>query len=142
LKPKSHYISLRAIAVIAVIASASGSLVMVIHAGSHNRSLLLPLLFVLWVSSPFMALLVANRVSKPWSALTRLTIYWLMLIIPAGCLLSFSGILSPRGTKAAFVFLITPLLSWLLIATSIPMAALLSRKKSNGSSYVGNKHPT
>jgi hypothetical protein len=102
---------------------------MVINAGRHNRSFLLPILFILWVLSPFAALLIASRISKPWSILTRATLYWLMLIISLGCLVSYSGLLSPPGTKAAFVFIITPLLSWLLIVTSIPIAALVSRSK-------------
>ena len=133
MKTKSPYSPLRTIALVVVLAAAAGSLVMVIHTGRHNSSLLLPILFILWVSSPFVALLVANRISKPWSIFTRVTLYWLMLIISAGCLVSYSGLLSPPGTKAAFVFLITPLLSWLLIVTGIPIAASLSRKKSNRS---------
>jgi hypothetical protein len=119
----------RAIVTVVVMVTAVASLIMVIRAGRHNRSLLLPILFILWVASPFAAVLIANKISRPWSALTRITLYWLMLIISAGCLVSYSGILSPPGTKPAFVFLITPLLAWLLIVTAIPIAASVSRRK-------------
>jgi FtsH-binding integral membrane protein len=122
---------LRIMALITVLGAAAWSLVMVIRTGRHNRSFLLPMLFILWVCSPFAGLLIATWRSRPWSAPTRLTLYWLMLIISAGCLVSYSGLLSPPGTKAAFVFLITPLLSWLLILTCIPMAARLSRKNDS-----------
>lgn len=126
---KVPYNPLRAIALIAVLAAAGWSLVRVIHAGLHNRSPVLPILFTVWVLSPFAGLWIADRISKAWSILTRVTLYWLMLITSAGCLLSYGGLLSPTGTKPAFVFLITPLLSWLLIVTSIPIAASLSRRK-------------
>jgi hypothetical protein len=141
-KSKSPYSLLRTIALVVVLAAAGSSLVMVIRTGRHNRSLLLPILFMLWVSSPFAALLLADRISKPWSTLTRVTLYWLMLILSACCLLSYSGLLSPPGTKAAFVFLITPLLSWLLIATGLPIAASVSRREFNRSGHARNSHHT
>jgi len=130
---------LRTIALVVMLAAAAGSLVMVIRTGRQNRSFLLPILFILWVSSPFAALLIADRLSKPWSPLTRTTLYWLMLLMSAGCLVSYSGFLSPTGTKAAFVFLITPILSWMLILTGIPIAASVSRRKLNRSDYGGNR---
>jgi hypothetical protein len=130
-KNKPPYTFLRATGTVAVLAAAVASLIMVIHTGRHNRSFLLPLLFILWVLSPFAALLIANRISKPWLILTRVTLYWLMLIISAVCLIAYSGLLTPSGTKAAFVFLMAPLLSWLLILTCIPIAASRSRKKLN-----------
>jgi len=135
---KSPYSLLRTIALVVLLAAAGWSLVMVIRTGRHNPSFLLPMLFILWVSSPFAALLIADRISRPWSALTRVTLYSLTLIISAGCLLSYSGLLSPPGTKAAFVFLITPLLSWLLILTVIPIAAAVSRRKQNGGGYTAS----
>jgi hypothetical protein len=126
---KTPHSVFRVIATALALISVAASLIMVILAGRHNRSLLLPILFILWVASPFAALLIANRISRPWSALTRITVYWLMLVISAGCLVSYSGLLSPPGAKPAFVFLITPLLAWLLIVTAIPIAASVSRRK-------------
>jgi hypothetical protein len=126
---KSPYGVLRAIATVVVLIAAVASLIMVIRAGRHNRSVLLPILFILWVISPFAALLIANRISKPWSPHTRITLYWLMLIISMGCLVGYCGLLSPPGTKPAFVFLITPAMAWLLIVTAIPIAAAVSRRK-------------
>jgi peptidoglycan/LPS O-acetylase OafA/YrhL len=138
-KNKAAYTLLRTIALIVVLVAAGWSLVMVFRTGQHSRSFLLPILFLLWVASPFAALLTAIRISKPWSTLTCLTLYWLMLLISAGCLLSYSGLLSPPGTKAAFVFIITPLLSWLLIGMGIPIAASVSRRKLNRSGNTGNR---
>jgi hypothetical protein len=126
---KSAYSLFRATVTVVVMVAAVASLIMVIRAGRHNRSLLLPILFILWVASPLAAVLVANKISRPWTPLTRITLYWLMLIISAGCLVSYTGVLSPTGAKPAFVFLITPFLAWLLIVTVIPMAASISRRK-------------
>jgi hypothetical protein len=139
-KNKPSYSLLRAIALIVLLVSACWSLVMVLRAGRHNSSFLLPTLFILWVLSPFAAFLIADRISKPWSILTRVTLYWLMVFTSAGCLLSYSGLLSPMGTKAAFVFLITPFLSWLVIVSVIPIAAAVSRRKLNRSGYAGPRH--
>jgi hypothetical protein len=121
---------LRTLALTAVEAGAVGSFGLMLYAGGHNPSVLLVVLFAGWVLSPFMALLVANAVAKRWSILTRVTLYSLMLVIPLGSLVGYSGVLSPPGTKPAFVFLVVPLVSWLLMTITIPIAASLSRKLS------------
>ena len=117
---------LRTVALIVLLGGAISSLVLVLHAGRNNKSILLPVLFVVWVLSPFIALLVANIVSKPWAVPRRMTLYSLMLVLTLGSLIGYSGILNPPGTKPAGVFLIVPLVSWLLIA----LAAVLSRRLS------------
>ena len=109
-------------------AGAAGSVGLTLYAGRNNSSLLLPLLFVLWVLSPFVGLLIAHIVSKRWSFTARRTLYLLMLILPPFSLLSYSGIFSVIAAKPAFVFLMVPLLSWLLMAIAISLAIFLSRK--------------
>ena len=127
---------LRTMAVVVVLAGAGISLGLMLHAGRNNKSVLLIVLFVIWVLSPFIALLVANVVSKRWSDLTRMTLYSLMLFLTLGSLVSYSGVLSPPGTKPAFVFLVVPLISWLLMAIVIPITASLSRRLSRRSDSV------
>ncbi len=119
---------LRTMALIMVLVGAAGSLGLMLNAGRHTPVFLL-VLFVGWLLSPFMALLVANVISKRWSILTRVTLYFLMLFITLGSLISYSGALSPPGTKPAFKFLIVPLISWLLLVTVIPITRKISRKK-------------
>ncbi len=125
---------LKIIALIAVLIGAVGSLVLMFNAGRNQNSILLIALFTIWVLSPFIALLVTNAISKSWPILTRRTLYFLMLFITLGSLVSYSGALSPPGTKPAFVFLVVPLISWLLMAIVIPITASLSRRqqKING----------
>ena len=129
-KPKSRIINfLRTMALTTLLAGAMGSLGLMLFAGRHTPVLLL-VLFVGWVVSPFMGLVVANVVSKRWSALTRVTLYSLMLVIALGSLVGYTVEWRPPGTRPAFVFLVVPLVSWLLMAIVIPIATLLSRRRS------------
>ena len=121
---------LRSIAVIAVLAGAGVSLGLMFHAGRHNNSVLLLLLFAGWVLSPFIALIVVNQISGRWTVLTRLILFCLMLVLTLASVITYSGVFSPLGTKPAFVFLIVPLGSWLLIALFILTIEALSRRKA------------
>jgi hypothetical protein len=120
---------IRTIALVVVIIGAVCSLCLMFHAGRHTPVLLL-ILFVGWVLSPFIGLLIANKISKHWSVPTRATIYCLMLVLTLVSLVSYSGALTPPGTRPAFIFLIVPLTSWLFILTVIPIARKLSRNST------------
>jgi hypothetical protein len=72
---------LHSAALIAVLAGAVGSDGLMLRAGYRNPSRLLLVLFALWVLSPFIALVLANMVSKRWSVLTRATLYTVMLVL-------------------------------------------------------------
>ncbi len=124
---------LRALALAAVAAGAGGSIGLTLYTGRNNHSVLLILLFAAWVLSPFIALLVANLASKHWQALTRMSLYILTLGLAIVSPVAYSGAWSPPGTKPAFMFLVFPLLSWLLIAIVIRVAAAVSRRQSGGS---------
>jgi hypothetical protein len=110
-----------------IVIGAAGSLYFVLHAGRHNNSLLLRMLFVAWVISPFIALLIGNSFSRYRSFFARRIFYVLMLFVTIGALIIYTGVLGPMGTKPAAVFLMVPLISWLLIAVVI----LISRSRSN-----------
>ena len=108
---------LRAAALIAVLVGAMGSVGLTLCAGRHNHSLILMALFAVWVLSPFMALVWANVVSKRWSALTRATLYSVMLVLTLGSLAIYGDVaLGPPRAKIASFFLVVPAASWLLIA--------------------------
>lgn len=122
---------LRGAALVAVLAGAGGSLGLTLYAGRHNDSRLLPVLFAIWVLSPFSALVFAHVVSKRWSALTRAALYSVMLILTVGSLAIYGDVaLRPPRAKAAFVFVVVPPASWLLIAIVVAIAALISRRQS------------
>ena len=81
---------LRTVALIAVVAGAAGSIGLMLRAG--HPPLLLRVLFAIWVLSPFVALLVADKVSKRWSVIIRATLHSVMLVLALS-----SGKLSRRG---------------------------------------------
>ncbi|HEY5405939.1 MAG TPA: hypothetical protein VIJ92_02590 [Ginsengibacter sp.] len=130
---------LRTTALIALLFGAVGSLYFIINAGRNNSSILLSALFVIWVLSPFIAFLIANSISKSWSFLTRKTIYWLMLIVTVGSLIFYSAFKIP-GTKRTFIFLIVPLISWLLMIIVILVTIRLLRGKTEGKISAANSN--
>ena len=113
----------RKIALLMILIGAAGSLYFVLRAGHRNHSILLVLLFIFWVLSPFMALLVASVVSNRWSAITRSALYVLIFLLPVGSLFFYSGTWVVSGTRPAFVFLVVPLVSWLLMGIVLPIAS-------------------
>lgn len=122
---------LRAAALIGVLAGAVGSVGLTLHAGRHNNSRLLMVLFALWVLSPFMALVMATVVSKRWSVHTRATLYSVMLVLTLGSLAVYGDVaLGPPRAKTAFVFVIVPPASWLLMGIIVPIPALISDRRS------------
>ena len=122
---------LRAAALIAVLAGAAGSVGLMLHAGRRNNSRILLLLFAFWVLSPFMALIWANVVSKRWPVLTQATLHSVMLVLTLGTLAIYGYVaLTPPRAQAAFVFVVVPPASWLLIAIVVATAALKSRRLS------------
>ena len=130
-RPEGGFLGrLRAAALIAVLAGAGGSVGLMLRAGQHTPRLLL-VLFVIWVLSPFMALVLADVVSKRWSVLTRATLYSVMLVVTL-CSLAIYGddALGHRRPQAAFVYVAAPPASWLLLAVVVPIAAFISGRLS------------
>jgi hypothetical protein len=122
---------LRAAGLIAVLVGAVGSVGLMVHAGRRNPSSLLLILFALWVLSPFMALILANIVSKRWPVPTRATLYSAMLVLTLGTLAIYGYVaLGPPRAKTAFLFVVVPPASWLVIAIVVSIGGLISRARS------------
>jgi hypothetical protein len=100
---------------------ASISIVIMFRAGRNNDLVLLKMLFLVWVASPFIALTAAHYFSKGWSGISIKTLCILMLVIALGSLASYSGIFIMPGSKPAFIFLLVPLVSWLLMVVIMPI---------------------
>jgi ABC-type transport system involved in multi-copper enzyme maturation permease subunit len=123
----------RRVALIAVLAGAAGSLGFMLRVGHRKEIAFLLVLFAIWVLSPFVALILADRASKRWSARTRATLYVVMLLVTLSSLAIYGYVaLGPPRPKPASVFLLVPLGSWLLMAIVVPLAALLSGRGSRG----------
>jgi hypothetical protein len=115
----------------AVVAGAAGSLAFTLRAGRRNDSRVLLTLFGMWVLSPFIALLLADRISRGWSILTRATLYSLTLILGVASLAIYGDVaFGPPRAKPAFVFVIVPPASWLLIVIVVLIAAVTSGRLS------------
>ena len=84
------------------------------------------MLFAGWVLAPFIGLAVADRVSTRWSALTRTTLYGVMLVVTLASVAIYGAVVwRPAGTPA-FTFLVVPLASWLFMTIVVSTAALIS----------------
>jgi hypothetical protein len=106
-------------ALAALLAGVIGSLHFMFSADRNQKSIILIALFTGWVLSPFLGLYVASGIFKQWSSRNRRSLYILMIVIAIGSLISYSGLWVPPGTKPAFIFLVNPLVSWLLLVTFI-----------------------
>ena len=117
--------SLRAGALIVVVAGAVGSVGLTLYAGRHNPSRLLVALFAIWVLSPFLAVTIASRRSSDFA---RGLLYGVSPILTVGSLAMYwHPAWRPAGSGPAFVFLVVPLVSWLLLTIVMVISALVSR---------------
>ncbi len=122
---------LRAAALIAVLVGAAGSVGLTLSAGQGRDLRLLVTLMAIWVFAPFAALVLAHVIARRWLVHTRATLYGLMLVLTLGSLAIYVGdALRHPGTQDAFVFVVVPLVSWLLIALVIPIAAFAAGRLS------------
>ena len=130
-KPDGGFLGrLRAAAMIAVVVGAAGSVGLLLRAGQRTPRFLL-VLMAIWVLSPFIALVLANVVSKRWSSLTRATLYGVMFAVALGSLAIYGDdAMGHRRPQAAFVFVLVPPASCLLIAIAVPIAAFISGRLS------------
>ena len=122
---------LRAAALAAVLAGAVGSEGLMLHAGRRNNSRILLALFTLWVLSPFMALVLAEVVSKGWPRRVRVALHSAMLVVSLGCLGIYGDVaLGPPRAKQASAFVVAPPACWLLIVIVVTIAAVISGRQS------------
>ena len=119
---------LRTVALILLVLGAVGSLYFMFNVSRNQKSILLIVLFTGWILSPFVGLFLVDKFSKRWTVNIRASFYWLMIILTIVSLVGYSGVLNAPKTKNAFVFLVIPFISWLLITISILIARRLSRK--------------
>jgi len=103
-----------------------GSVGLTLWVGQNAPRVLL-VMFLLWVASPFAALLVADRSSSSWATTTRLTMQVLVLLITMASLIMYT-FAATRWTRSTPAFLMVPLASWLLIAAGAGHAAWTARK--------------
>lgn len=74
----------------------------------------------------FSCLGVVAAKSTRWSVPARV-IYSLMIFISVVSLIFYSGILSLEGTKPAFMFLVVPFMSWVIMVIALVISRRISR---------------
>ena len=124
----------RTTALYAAVIGAAGSLWLMLRAGHNNRSIiLLVIVFAGWVLSPFVALTWAHRSSRGWPVLNRSLLHAVMFVVALGSLAVYGiNAIRPLSAKGAFIFLVVPAASWLLVAIVLSAAAMGSGKRSSG----------
>lgn len=122
---------LAAAARIALWVGAAGSLVLMLYAGRSNRHILITVLFIFWVLAPFVALAWAERMAGAWPSATRATLHTATLTITAVSLAiyGYRAAFPPR-TTGAFLFVIVPPVSVLVLLVALTVAAVISRGSS------------
>ena len=118
---------LRAAALLAAMVGALGSFGFALRVGHYNFNVLM-LLFTIWDLSPFLALIVADNVSKHWPVLTRATLYGVMLIVAAGSVAIYGSVVLKAPAQPAFAFLLVPLGSWVFLIVVVLIAHVVSRR--------------
>lgn len=95
--------------------AAVASLRIMYSVGSNQKSILLIVLFTGWVLSAFIAMLVVNLVSGRLNDKQQLLAHVLIIILNLGSVAAYNGMFSTPEMKPAAVFLIFPLISWMII---------------------------
>ena len=123
---------LRRAALILLAAGAFGSVGCMGFVGRHQRSVLLLVLFTVWVLSPFAALAVGVALSNRWSVPIRRTLYTLTIVVALGSLAVYGTIaFGPPRPQPAFYFIVVPPACWGLIAIVVPVAALIAGRRTD-----------
>jgi hypothetical protein len=117
---------------IAVLAGAGASLAFVLRAGHHQNSRILLLLFAIWVLFPFITAVWAYVFSNRWTVVVRMPLYVVMLVVSLASVPIYGGVAFGHvRAKVGFVFLVVPLISWLVIAIALAIATVVSRRQSH-----------
>jgi len=122
---------IKIIALVSLVVGTAGSLYFMFNVSRENNSVVLIGLFTFWVLSPFVGLFVVKNFSTSWSAIARIVLYWLMVVLAIGSLIAYSDVLTPDTAKPAFIFLVVPLASWFLIVIVVITVRKLFKKNSD-----------
>jgi hypothetical protein len=117
---------LRVMAIIILFAGGIVSAWFTFDAVQGNHSGLLKSFFLIWILSPFLALIRVYSISGHWPAIRRGLLYNLMLFVAFISMVAYSGEWNLPGMKPAFLFLVVPLFCWALMAIAY---FILKRKK-------------
>jgi hypothetical protein len=120
---------LRLATLIAVLAGAPTAFGLMLQAASRQKSIILLVLFGLWVLSPFVVSLLVQMVLKRRAATARATLYIVTLLVIAGSLTIYGNAAFGHPiAKIGFIFLVVPFTSCVLIGISAAFGFMLRDK--------------
>jgi hypothetical protein len=122
---------LRVAALTVTVLGALSSVALMLYVGRRNPSILLLAMFVVWVLGPYVVMLRAYVMASGWPALTRTTLYALMLMIPIGTNTIYGDVASRPHAQPAFYFLVIPVASLLLLGSALLIAWFVSRRQES-----------
>lgn len=109
-------------------ASAVVALFSMFTIGHRQRSVLLIVLFLGWVLSPYVVLGVLTVRARHWNPSARATVRFAALLISVAALVRYAWVvIRPLTARPASTFLIVPLVSWVAIGVATVVAVRSSR---------------
>jgi hypothetical protein len=127
---RNLFVIIRMLAVIVTFLGALFTAIAVLHTGRYNNSAWLMALFVAWDVSPFIAMIVAQPIFKRRGKVFHLVLYVLMMAISVTSLAFYSGLIRWPDKRPAFIFIVIPLVSWIIIGLVLGLSVLFDRKKT------------
>jgi len=120
---------LRRAGLLALVVGCVGSVVLMLRASEHPPVFLI-LLFIVWVSSPFIALAIGYMLSSRWPGAMRTTLHLMMIVAAIVSLIAYANAGPGPGhpQTRVFLFVILPPAVWALAAIAIGAAAIASRR--------------
>src|SRR5262245_30065713 len=120
----SGRLNLRASAFTAALVATIVSVGLMLRACRFNDSGIALALIAVWILSPMIALVLADMVARRWLVFGPATVYGLMLVVAAGSMIVYGiDVFVPLSPRAGFPYALVPLVSWLLIAVVLVIAA-------------------
>jgi hypothetical protein len=123
--------SIRPAAFVTSVIGGIASAGMLLMSGRNNANIVaLVVMFIIWVTFPFVLLAWANYLSPRWSALTRTTLQAVTFVTTAATLAIFAyRLMRPPAKTGAFVFVIVPPVGVVLCTLAVWGAATVSRRR-------------
>jgi hypothetical protein len=126
---------LRTAAFTAALVATIVSVGLMLRACRFNNSGVALALIAIWILSPMIALVLAEVVAKRWLIFGRATVHGLMLAVAAGSVILYGmDVLVPLSPRRGFAYALVPVVSWLLIAIVLVVAAC--RTHARGKNHV------
>jgi hypothetical protein len=113
---------------VATVVAAIGSVALLLYIGRRNKSIVLMVLFSIWVLAPFVGSLLLNALIAKRGAAPRTALQVAMLILAVASLALYGDtVLRPPVSQPVFRFVLLPVVSCVLIIVVVATAVFVSR---------------